>query len=59
MTIDEAIRLLQETTELGCVREAARYGAAVDLGIEALKAVKGNVEGDIPRYIPLLPGETP
>jgi len=58
MIIDEAIERLETAKEGWPVSAGEKYYQALELGLEALKRVKGNRLYPQPTVYPLLPGET-
>ena len=58
MTIDEAIRIIQENAAWLDIESSKGYFQALQLGIEALKRIKYQREIWMPTAIALLPGET-
>ena len=58
MTINEAIKLLEDDLKGGSLESYDRYVQALKLGIEALKYAKTSRDPDgVPPYL-LLPGES-
>ena len=58
MTIDEAIKILSDTTPLSGTDAMATYEIAIKLGIEALKAVTRARKDGLPLLNYELSGET-
>ena len=58
MTIDEAIKTLENEVRIAEVNDHLRELATFQLSIEALKRVKGARTNLYQRYSHLLPGET-
>jgi hypothetical protein len=58
MTIDEAIRELDQMTNYRLASLGEKRWQAVKLGIEALKGIKAQRDQMLPWRISLLPGET-
>jgi len=58
MTIDEAIRIIQENAAWLDIESSKGYFQALQLGIEALKRVKWQRENYQKTSYRLLPGET-
>jgi hypothetical protein len=58
MTIDEAIRILEDNVKDADWEGAVSSSAAFKLGIEALKSVQRSRQPGFREVRPLLPGET-
>jgi len=58
MTIEKAIEILDDSTDLANISPYPDFAEALSLGVEALKARKARQEHLTPLLRQLLPGET-